>query len=262
MITRFTFLLLLISTLLSSCSTTNEVVSDGLLQKRKYRKGFHVKSPLQPGRHTSKVQRNRTDKKNRENQISPMTTVSTFDSNQNFESLREETTRSISERGQKPKQLEMQVLHAHLMREAHSSSVHKRLAVKNNLVERFQKKLLIQEQKDDGFMYGLVGFILFIAGVLMIVFGVEFITSSFFIGLFFLELNSDLLFLGILLLSMGILSTPTGLTLSIISLIDHKKKDPKKQSSRDELDLNFAIATMIAFSFLILLFFIQPGFGF
>lgn len=250
------FVLFLAFLILTSCSTSNDVVSSRFIQKRKFRKGYHIQNPLQFKEHAAKAEMDRAGKKKKENQIGLMTTVSTFDSAHNFESLHEEAVRSVSVQRQNLNQLEIQALHADLLGDAHSSSAHKRLDDKNKLVDRFQEKLMIQEQKDGGFMYGLFGFILFAAGVLMIFFGLEFITSSFFIGLFFIDLNSDLLFFGILLLSMGIVSAPTGLTFSIISLVDHKKKDPKKLSSREQLDLNFAIATIGAIIFLILMLFI------
>ncbi len=240
--------LALVSCFLISCSSSSDVVSDGLFQKRKYRKGYHINSPFKQEQSSQgKGQHAQRTIPQVQEYTRPVVRESIKDSTPDFKSLSEEIVGSLNMSKEEIKDVHNGLLYTSI-KQFSSKNLEKNLilAQQNKRIRAFYKKLIDdRDDKKKDRRLGVIAFSLFLGSILFGLISFILLAVAVFEGGFVFVILSFALFL------LTLLAFIVSFILAIVSLARNISKDDRTQ--REIVDMAFAIATLFLIVLLIAL---------
>jgi len=227
--------------LISSCSGSREFADQGLFQKRKFRKGYHLNL------RTSGPKKAQAKNKNFELDLESSKLASVVKLEKTNESHANLKTESIQEINTQDSLKEVRIKSIILGQLKSSNSIFDLANTDkaNKLNKQLQKLAEPNDQEKTG-RFGILSFAAFCAGNILLL-AAALILFALLMGPAEIAIVLTVFFFGLL----GLLLLLASLILAIVALVKLKDEEPSKMKS---VDTGFAIATLV----LIFLFFVSP----
>lgn len=249
LISRLSFISLIL--VLTACSSSNDVVSGKLIQKRKYLKGYHLKSAFdKPQDKTAKVQKEQ--KRNEIEYVRPAITESIKDSSIDFRTFTEKVAKSINMSNEEYKKAQSTILFTSVekLSKKHLENNLKRLQ-HDRRVQEFHRKLLDRSNDEEkGPRWGMIGFFLYLGGGILAAIGVIILFLGFFTAATGGTEAVGLILASLALIILGGLASLAGIIMAIVSIVQNANKENRTKREKVDLVLAIIVVGLVALSLL------------